>query len=365
MTRRAAEERMLDAMIEAARNEPLVELDVARLEADLSTKWLSRRTSKAPRSAAWSWAPAVVVVASLFATGLLVRWHRADTGRPNGGNTSVQDLVGTNMPPGQSIAADDRAVSVVHPQVARWTLAPHGKARIAAQGPYLTVSLLEGRIDADVIPSRLPESFAIETKTRRIAVHGTRFSVEQLPDAIVVEVLAGSVMVGALGQPGHTAGTLLAAPQKLRFALREAAANTLVERAAEDTDNPTPHRPKMNTVVQPPVNVGANHLELDHERQPLPQAPSPLEQETALDVVRAAAARCFAQAKTNEDGRESNVTVRVETHLTITIAPGGFLQNADFSRQFQMRSWNAHVTRLQRGPQRKRSEEPRPVAPLS
>ena len=331
--RRSVQARMRDSMLEAARSEPLPEIDVSLLEARLRRRWVGQSMKgRARHQVSWRWLSGLAVAVPVLAGGIAAQWHRAHT-IPEVARLSaaVLNINGNELRVGQDIVAENQPVAVVHVNVARWVLAPHGRARIIAQGPYLTVGLNSGRIDAEVVPSRQPESFAIETNERRVAVHGTRFSVERQSNGMVVTVLAGSVVVGSPGQLGQTTGMVLTAPQRMRFPLVEQKDSSPLGDVVAVVEDSLPRRSK-NTLSVPAT---ANSDTINDPAHPLidklPERPSPIEQEMALDVVRAAAARCFAQAKTSDTGHESNVLVRVETQLSVTIAPSGSVQNASFS----------------------------------
>ena len=332
MTRQSFPERMLDSMIETARGQPLPEVDVASLEARLRRRWVGQSTKVRSRQVSWRWLSGLAVGLSVLAGGIAAQWYRVHTNLDAARlSSTVLNIDGNELRVGRDIVAEGQPVSVVHRNLARWVLAPHGRARIIAQGPYLTVGLDRGRIDAEVVPSRQRESFAIETDARRVAVHGTHFAVERQSTGTVVEVLVGSVIVGSPGQPGRTTGVLLTAPQRLRFPLVEQNASSPFGNVTAVVEDASPRRPKNTPSA--PAAANSNSMDLGAHRlvDKLPERPSLIEQETALDVVRAAAARCFAQAKTNDSIRESNVLVRVETRLTVTLAPIGSVQDASFS----------------------------------
>jgi hypothetical protein len=332
VTPKSVQERMLDSMIDSARREPLPEIDVAMLEARLRRRWVGQSMKRPRRQLSWRWLSGPAVAVSVLAGGIAVQRQHAHTALdPARLSSTALNIDGNAWHVGRDIVAEDQPISVVHRNVARWVLAPHGRARIISQGPYLTVGLVMGRIGAEVVPSNRQESFAIETNSRRVAVHGTRFSVEHQFDGTVVDVLAGSVIVGSPGQPGQTTGTLMTAPQRLRFPLVEQKVSSPFGNAARAAQD-TPPRKQRNT-PSAPAAANSNSVDLGVHRlvDRLPERQSLIEQETALDVVRAAAARCFAQAKTNDSGRESSVIVRVETQLSVTLAPSGSVQDASFS----------------------------------
>ncbi len=329
---------MLDSMVETARSEPLPEVDIAMLEARLRLRWVGQFAKEPRRQVNWRWLTGLAAALSVLAGGIAAQWHRAHLALVSAQipstvliSSNVLNINGDALLVGQDIVAEDQPISVVQRNVARWILAPHGRAKIIAQGRYLTVGLDMGRIDAEVVPSRQPESFAIETNARRVAVHGTRFSVELQPNGTEIQVLVGSVLVGSPGQPGRTTGTLITAPQRLRFPLVVQDRPGQLGDAADVFDNVAPRKPKISVSIPAAASATAPNPGADRPIDALPERPSRIEQEMALDVVRAAAARCFAQAKASDNGHDSNVSVRLETRLSVTIAPSGSLQNTSFS----------------------------------
>lgn len=195
-------------MVEAARSAPVPTVDYERMYAALRQRWIGRRSTRRDFRMHWHWA---VAVAISFCIGGWVGHlhHQLSTGSVSRAGSSPRAMDGNTLGLNQELEAGAEPIVVGHAGVAQWTLAPEGKARLAIQGRYLTVRLDVGRIDAEVVPSNQPESFAVEAGTLRVAVHGTRFAVEKIEGFIDVTVTEGTVVVGSKGQPGQTSGTIL------------------------------------------------------------------------------------------------------------------------------------------------------------
>ena len=331
MSNRPASQRILEKLVEAARSEPTQSIDFERMQLKLRQTWVAQRPQEQRFPLRWHWASAAAVAVSFFVGGWFGHArHQASMSSTSEMPHPLRVLDGRTVAVGQELSTGLDPLVVNHPGVAQWTLAPGGKARLSAKGQYLTVQLDVGRIDAEVIPSQKLESFAVEAGSLRIAVHGTTFAVQKQGDWVDVVVSAGRVVVGPSGQPGNTSGTILVAPGRQRFAINLKQDSREAPRRNEPMPGTPPVRPKL-TAPSPvasdkPLGQAANHSETK-----LDDRPSRVEQEEALDLVRAAAARCFAQAKTNDAARDSHVTVRVDTQLTIDIAPSGSIRDVSFA----------------------------------
>ncbi len=330
MSNRPASQRILERLIETARSEPTPTIDFERMQLKLRQTWVGQRPNEQRFPLRWHWASAAAVAVSFFIGG----WYGHAHHQTSVSSTSempypLHVLDGRALAVGQELSSGLEPLLINHPGVAQWTLAPEGKARLSVKGQYLTVRLEVGRIDAEVIPSQQLESFAVEAGPLRIAVHGTTFAVEKHGDAVDVVVSAGSVVVGASGQPGNTSGTVLIAPGRQRFSINIKQESTDVSQHKETVPGPALVRPKT-TAPLPTAPADTSEQSTTHAESKLVERPSRVEQEEALDVVRAAAARCFAQAKNNDAARDSHVIVRVDTQLTVNIAPGGSIIDVSF-----------------------------------
>ena len=332
MSNRPLTQRTLDKLIESARSEPTLSIDFERMQVALRQAWIGRRATERHLPVRWHWVSAVAVAGSFLIGG----WyghasHMSLTSPDIASHRALHALDGRTLAIGQDLSAVRESLVVEHPGIARWSLAPGGKATLAAKGQYLTIRLNVGRIDAEVVPSRQPESFAVEAGSLRIAVHGTTFTVEKHAEFVVVSVRAGTVVVGFASQPGQTIGSLLDAPRTERFAIAPNQDRDPAAKHDESPPGPVPSRPKMAGTSSVSLAANASDESSAHVDTRLNDHPSRVEQEVALDAVRAAAEKCFTQAKNNEPTRDSHVVVQVDTQLTITIAPSGSIADASFA----------------------------------
>lgn len=332
MSKRLVQERILDRLVEAARAEPTPAIDFDQLQARLRQKWVGQRSVRPSYRVRWRWASAVGTGVAFLAGG----WyghshHQSVTASGKGGHPTTQVLDGRALTIGQEFVAGREPLVVDYPGVAHWTLAPLGKAKLLAKGQYLTIGLDVGHIEAEVAPSHQRESFAVEAGPLRIAVHGTAFSVERQAGGVVVAVVKGTVVVGPAGHPGDTTGELIEAPRSERFSIMPHADSSPEPERNGTAPNPVVSRPKGATSAAAAPSLNPQEEPPTRPEAKLIDRPPRVEQEAALDVVRAAAARCFAQAKGNDNARDSHVLVRVDTQLTITIAPSGAVVDANFA----------------------------------
>ena len=333
MSSRSKSQHVLDRLVAAARSEPMPAIDFDRLQAVVRKAWIARAIVPTRPKIHWRWASAAAVAVSFFVGGWYGHAHHQASTTPISANRAVvQPLDGRVLLVGQELDAEREPLVVNHPGVVTWTLAPEGIARIASKGGYLTVQLDAGHIDAEVIPSKQLESFAVETAGLRIAVHGTAFSVEKAGEFVDVSVSKGTVVVGPAGQPGRTQGTVLSAPQHQRFAVQQSPQAGPMPPRQQPPPGPVVARNRAAAAMPASSsNDGPSESASSRVEAPLLDRPARVELESALDAVRAATARCFAQAKESESTRDSHVTVRVETELSIAIAPSGKINEMSFA----------------------------------
>ena len=336
MTRRSNSEEVLWQLVRTARSAPEPPIDYERLQASVRRQWIDARIDRSRRLVHWRWVGSAAVAVSFFIGGWYGHAHHQKSETPVAvAVPSVPTIDGRALQLDQELEAGREPLTVNHPGVARWTLVPGGKARLAAKGKFLTVQLDSGTIEADVIPSTDVESFAIEAGALRVAVHGTSFSVTKTIDSVVVVVTAGTVVVGPSGAQGQTVGTLLHAPARQRFTASVAPipqASAALEDPSEGSVSQARNKPSAATTAAPaPVDHG-EALPAVNAEFAIEKRPTPVAIETALDTVRGAVARCFADAKGSDPLHDdSHVSVRVETHLTITLSPSGSLADIAFA----------------------------------
>ena len=301
MSSRSKSEQILRQLVKAARSAPEPRIDFERLQASVRLEWVAGRLQQSWPQLHWRWVGTVAVAVSFFIGGWYGRAHHQKAETPATLRMpSAPTIDGLALLLDQELEAGREPLTVNHPGVARWTLGPGGKAKVVAKGKFLTVQLDAGTIEADVVPSVRVESFAIEAGALRVAVHGTSFSVTKTIDSLEVVVTAGTVVVGPSGAPGQTVGTVLDAPARQRFTASVAPIpQASVVRNEPPEASVSPLHAKSSAVTSATLAPS--------DRGPVPSAasaeivveehPSAVAIETPFDTVRAAVARCFADAK--------------------------------------------------------------------
>jgi Tfp pilus assembly protein PilF len=98
---------------------------------------------------------------------------------------------------GQTLASDERDVTIQHPQVGTVRLTPHTRVRVASFEHARSVFFLDdGQIEATVAKRSTGQVFEVHTSYAVVRVTGTRFLVTHRPDQeTVVTTLEGRVLV--------------------------------------------------------------------------------------------------------------------------------------------------------------------------
>ncbi len=334
MSQRSNSEQVLRWLVTASRSAPEPAIDFETLHASVRRAWLAQRLERSRPSLHWRWVGAVAVAISFFIGGWYGHAHHQKTEPTVAGKPPlVPTIDGRALLLDQELEAGREPLTVNHPGVAKWTLGPGGRAKLVAKGRFLTVQLDTGSIEAEVVPSNQTETFAVESGALRVAVHGTAFAVAKTIDALDVVVSAGTVVVGPSGAPGQTVGSVLRAPARQRFTASVAPitpASAAPDGVQEATVQSAHTKPQAASSAVPSSSVHGNSLPAA-SADVVEEHPSPVAVETALDTVRGAVARCFADAQGSDPSRDSHVTVRVETYLTITLSPSGKLSDIAFT----------------------------------
>jgi|GEM_PF-2739185 len=330
MKPQSTEQSLLAALVRTARSEPLLDIDERVLEAQLRQRWLTQSTPQLsrPRSMASFLRRSSVAlgVAAFLAIAFVGLRFSADHHQVESHSSESPGVDGGQLRIGQRIATAARPQSITRAGVATWSLAPHTQTKVIELSPCLTLGLERGRIEADVVPREAIESFAIQTSTHRIAVRGTRFAAEVDSRGVFVEVSSGAVMVTRLDGAEPSASSLMTAPQRMRFPSKPSAPESSPAMGAP-TGSIAPRRTRAST---PALEATTAPRESPAPTPELPLQPSVIEQETMLDAVRAAAIRCLARMNGAGADQSSDLRVRVETQLTLNIAPSGTVQEIWF-----------------------------------
>jgi hypothetical protein len=308
------EEKALASVVSEARAERVPELDWAKIESKLDGLPPQAAPPKASRLRL------LVPPLALAAAGavLYFAWPTPPVTevaeRPRAVQTT-EPLNGDVLVPGSRVEAREAARVVRHPERAAWTLEPGSAAEVIRTGETVTIRLLTGSISADVVPRERDETFVIEARDMRVAVHGTRFRVTLATEGVDVDVTEGRVMVGSVDRPGT--GKLLVGPASEHFSpaatVKKPTAPPPVPsvRASASAELPAP------AVTTPPPPPAA----------PTVPEPSPGAVDTAALHAIELTSACFRQRSAG--AREPSVPL--QTTLTVRARPDGSISSIQFA----------------------------------
>lgn len=223
---------------------------------------------------------------------------------------------GDALVPGSRVEARDARLVVSHAERATWTLEPGSLAEVIRTGETVTIRLLAGSVSAEVVPSARPETFVIEARDMRVAVHGTRFRVALTTEGVDVDVTEGRVMVGPREKPGT--GKLLVGPASEHFSPATAAKKPAVVAPA-----PVPSQ-RVATSVEPPAAEPALPAA---PAEPIVPEPSPGAVDTAALHAIELTSACFRQKSVAAQAPSPPV----QTTLTVRARPDGGISSIQFS----------------------------------
>lgn len=341
---------VLRELVHEKQNEPLPDVDWDRVEQQLMQTVESDAPAPLPRSSSWSALAFVAAAAAIALVGIgVVRHIHPDKGAATPAQAPVAKKVlhapghrvyyglaqthlsGDDLAVGSRVVAGAKPVRVEHKGRATWTLAPGSRATVAVVGRYLTIRLDLGSVTADVVPSPRPESFAVEVKDTRIAVHGTHFTVQRVGDHAKVTLERGVVAVGPSNERGHTKGWLMKAPATGTFSLDGARTGHVeqgkpapAEAKLDKPATPAAHTPAASP---PPKATAEPAPAATTEPAPLPVQPTDAELSSGAEKVAATVRSCFAKHTSSGQG------TRISAHskLSIDIAPGGNITTLRFN----------------------------------
>jgi ferric-dicitrate binding protein FerR (iron transport regulator) len=308
------EEKALSSVVSEARAERVPELDWAKIEAKLDAlPPPARPPSPSPlRFLVPPLALAAAAAVAFFAwpdpppAPVAERAPAAEVARPTDGDA---------LAPGSRVEAREAKQVVSHVQRATWTLEPGSVAEVVGTGEVVTIRLLVGTVSAEVIPSARPETFVVEARDVRVAVHGTRFRVALATEGVDVAVTEGRVMVGPRAKPGT--GKLLVGPASEHFS----------------PPAPVEKRPAPPAAAAPSLRASSALDPAPPAQSPGPAAPAPVVPEPSLGAVDTAAlhaieltSACFRQRTVaSPDGPP------VQTTLTVKARPDGSISSMQFA----------------------------------
>jgi len=308
------EHELLKVLVREVREAPEPEVDWELMEQRLLARVENSAPRRHPKRFASPWlAPLAAGVLGLllyFGFGAHPSGEKAAS-EPSPGPVQVESAPedGAELQVGQRVVAEGGSLTLQHPGLARWTLAPASSGEIRALEPALVVQLQSGTLFAEVVRSSAAESFVVEVGGLRVAVHGTVFSVHRARQHAVVEVTEGSVVVGPIGKP---ATTLLKAPAVVKFVATGARAGTVVERRGNV---------KVLASGRAAARVVPRTAALDDGTPAkLRQEPTFEEVEHALGQLESAVKTCL---KGELGGRASSVQFSLKTRVAFKVEAGG------------------------------------------
>ena len=305
------EARLLDQLTDELRDEPVADLDFDALENKIVAKVEMERASSRRRTMFGGG----LALAAAAAVALFMGQSRkapepvaaTPPVAPAPRVLSGAEVNGNSLSSSDRVVAKESSVHVTHAKHSEWTLAPGSEARALEVGKRVVVSLKSGSLSAKVVPSEKPETFVVEVKQTRVAVHGTEFSVLLKDDGVSVKVTEGIVAVGPRGAKPRW---FLNAGDAGAFALSGQTGS--VERGTTaavvpaETEEPTPSSGQRPAA--------------------LPKAPPAAQMRSLSERAASIATQCF----TKHVNLEAGVRITAKSQMTISLAPSGRLGGVSF-----------------------------------
>ena len=339
--------RWLRRMTEEVAREPVPEVDwdaveqrvFDRIENDAAPK---RLVTSPP---AWHGLASVAAAAALIAIGSAAIFSQSEpierkaSAGPLVSASQLSDgqpLASSSFAEGAVLLADGADMIVQHRGWATWRVTSGSRVRVLSRGDTVALELLEGRVEASVVPQPRVDAFTVRAGNTRVAVHGTVFAVERHDASITVSVERGSVAVGPATRSNVTEGWLVVAPGQATFSTDGAksaryavnppapiarldghsdpagdegiAADPADVSAAPDEEAADP-APPTRPHVTPPIKDAS-----------LPEMLTPALAAGTLGSLRQQIETCY---RGSAPPSTSDVTRRVQTTVRITVAPDG------------------------------------------
>lgn len=314
--RRTPGSRALDALVDEARNDLVPPArDWSAVEARLLSR--SRRRPWLPAATA---ALAVAAAAALFVgrkapvpppapialaaeASLVQSGELTIAGKPAHGGDVLRE--------GDELRADGR-VLFDRPAKVTWLVDGPVKAKVKSAGETLILGLEDGAIEAQVVPVKTGEAFAVDLQTAgslvRVAVHGTHLRVTRKGDAVTVDLTEGVIAIGVPPANGVTTGTEVRAPARVELDAKDLGTMRVID---------TGVRAAVALETQPPAKETAAP-----KTRPLAPRPAPKPREAILAAIRACA---------HGAAREGAVHVTVSSELELAVSPAGTVTSARFT----------------------------------
>ncbi len=340
--------RWLRDMAEEVAKAPRQELNWDRIEQGVFERLDAHGPRLLPRPSVAAW-PRVLGAAAIaaVAAGLVLTASRT----PGPGNPleptfvalQPDDVSQGKVEARTELVADDHPVTFEHAGWARFRLSPPGRLRVLRMDDRVALHLLEGKVEADVTRQNIDEAVTVRAGNLRVSVHGTLFSVELRDGTLRVQVERGSVAVGPASR-GVTEGWLVTGPSTGVFDLARSRRLHGFASVSDPISLVPPPSPSTQAPSLPKVEVGAEPAPdakaPTHSPAPvdppapisssLPEAlPEVLTADLAaatLESIAQGVTACHRNAVPNTDG----VTIRVQTRISIRVAPDGHVAFARF-----------------------------------
>ena len=346
--KRHLDARWLRDMAEEVAKAPRQELNWDRIEQGVFERLDAHGPRLLPRPSVAAW-PRVLGAAAIaaVAAGLVLTASRT----PGPGNPLEPTFVtlqpgdvsqGNGIGAQTELVAKDHPVTFEHAGWARFRLSPPGRLRVLRMDDRVALHLLEGKVEADVTRQNIDEAVTVRAGNLRVSVHGTLFSVELREGTLHVQVERGSVAVGPASR-GVTEGWLVTGPSTGVFDLarsRRLHGFPSVSEPISLVPPPSPSTasasPKVEAEVEPAPDATAPARSPAPVDPPAPISPSLPEAlpETLTAVLAAATLQGIAQGVTachrNAVPSTDGVTIRVQTRISIRVAPDGHVTFARF-----------------------------------
>ncbi|HEY8038651.1 MAG TPA: FecR domain-containing protein [Polyangiaceae bacterium] len=217
------------------------------------------------------------------------------------------------------------------------------KATVTHVQGALVLALLEGAVEAQVVPVPSGEAFAVDVDRSRVAVHGTHLRVARAGDHVVVDLNEGVVSIGAAPRIGSTLGSLVTAPAHMEFTAAVPEGTLTVSHEGADVRAPLalstaqtkgaavafapPAQPKLEpSEPHPSAALAAAARGEARPAAPPPATPAaPAIDPDAEGTITGTVRWCMA-----ERPRAENVTVVVNTTLRLELSADGAVRSARF-----------------------------------
>lgn len=358
--RRGGEHEAMQELVRELRKENHAELDWEALEGRLLKQVARepRMAAPAPRMrAVFALAAVLVAVVAVIGARALLRSEPALG--PSAPKAAAPRVFGPEVISplhGNALAAGDRVrtgrvpIRVEHRAHSSWVLAAGSAVTVLSVGEVVRLRLDTGSLTAEVTHAERPESFVVQAGATRIAVHGTRFTVQRRQARVLVQVTEGVVAVSSERAAGGSEERwLLQAPARGDFSedgsgghviAREVAErnkpHATRSRAARRAPAQAPEAPSAATSVEPsaveaPPELVPEQQSADSSAQAsppveLPAKPSIGDVEAGLTQVIDTLSACFQQHMP----ARGDMRVTARTTLTLSVLADGRIAKSQF-----------------------------------